>query len=502
MLFSHLSWRARLPLAMIAIVIVTEAVVTIALINRAIRDSRADLSSNARSLSAALSRSLRDPLLRDDVWQAFEIVRMPLHSLTQTDPLREILTLDQNGKIFAASDPFRYQTATHVTALTDIVAGDISSVSPPLFKLLDPDELGLNRLVALNPIQADDGSILGMVAILYDSEIFTERSLRAIREVIWLSFPGMLILIPLAWFLGGRLAQPLSQLSESISRIGQDSVASIRSRLPPPGKDEIGVLSQSAHTLLHELEKKSELERQVMTSNRLAAVGRVAAGIAHEIKNPVGGMLNAVDTALRHGRPDAFMQRTLGLIERGLDQILATVSALLVEARRDSPELTFQDIDDLKVLIQPAADLGGVKCHWEVDFSRFDTVRLPAHDVRQVLLNLLLNAIEAAQGKPLVEQQVGEAQHRIMEVLVFVEVTVSELTLRVANSGPPIPDEQRATLFEPFIFSEDKRSQASYGLGLWVCYRIVNRLGGVIDVDRLDGLTQFSVTIPIPVRSS
>jgi two-component system, NtrC family, sensor kinase len=219
---------------MIAIVIVTEAFVSIALVNRAIRDSRADLHSNARSLSAALSLSLRDPLLRDDVWQAFEIVRMPLHSLTQTDPLREILTFDQNGRIFAASDPFRYQTATHVSALTDIVSGDASSVIPPLFKLLDPDEPGLNRLVALNPIQADDGSVLGMVAILYDSEIFTERSLRAIQEVIWLSFPGMLILIPLAWFLGGRLALPLSQLSESISRIGQDSAASIRNRLPPP----------------------------------------------------------------------------------------------------------------------------------------------------------------------------------------------------------------------------------------------------------------------------
>jgi two-component system NtrC family sensor kinase len=501
MLFGHLSWRARLPLAMIAIVIVTEAVVTITLVNRAIRDSRADLNANARSLSAAMSRSLRDPLLRDDVWQAFEIVRLPLRSLTQTDPLREILTLDQNGKIFAASDPLRYQTATTVEVLTDIVAGDIASAVPPLFKFLNHDELGLNRLVALNPIQTDDGSILGMVAIFYDSEIFTKRSLRAIREVIWLSLPGMLILIPLAWFLGGRLALPLSRLSESISKIGQESASSIRSRLPPPGKDEIGVLSQSAHTLLDELEKKAELQSQVMTSNRLAAVGRVAAGIAHEIKNPVGGMLNAVDTAMRHGRPDIFMQRTLGLIERGLDQILATVSALLVEARRDSPELTPQDIDDLMVLIQPAADAGSLKCHWEVDFNQFDSVRLPAHDVRQILLNLLLNAIEAAQRRPFDGVQAVQVQQHVIDVLVFVKVTERTLTLKVMNSGPPIPDEQRATLFEPFIFSEDKRSQTSYGLGLWVCYRIVSRLGGVIDVDRLDHLTRFSVALPVQVSS-
>ena len=73
----------------------------------------------------------------------------------------------------------------------------------------------------------------------------------------------------------------------------------------------------------------------MIRSERLAAVGSLTTAIAHEIKNPIAGMLTAIDTASKHGRPDAFMQKTLGLLERGLNQIRKTVSALLVEGRVD-----------------------------------------------------------------------------------------------------------------------------------------------------------------------
>ena len=94
------------------------------------------------------------------------------------------------------------------------------------------------------------------------------------------------------------------------------------------------------------------LEEQIMAQDRLAAIGRVAAGVAHEINNPLGGLLTAIDT-YRHRPVDLkHPDRTLDLIERGLNQIHAIVSALLVESRLESRALNPHDIEDVETLIR------------------------------------------------------------------------------------------------------------------------------------------------------
>jgi signal transduction histidine kinase len=193
-----------------------------------------------------------------------------------------------------------------------------------------------------------------------------------------------------------------------------------------------------------------------------------------------GRMLNAIDTARMHGEPNRFTLKS-DLLERGLEQIRTTVSALLVEARLDSPQLSAQDWQDLHTLIQPQLAARGLRLKWRIDLPRGERLPLPAHLIRQLVLNILLNAVKsAAEGS---EVELGQ------------DCTIR--LLYVANAGAPIAPEVLGQLFEPFVVATERDGKRSYGLGLWVCYQIVRQLGGTITAESVDGRTRFAMSIPI-----
>ena len=116
MKLADLSYRVKIPLAISAVILLTELVVTTALVTRAFRDARADLEASARNLTTVLARSLRDPMVRDDLWQAFEVIRTPLAARTQDNPLQAIVVLDAQGRVFVASDPRRLPATSPASA--------------------------------------------------------------------------------------------------------------------------------------------------------------------------------------------------------------------------------------------------------------------------------------------------------------------------------------------------------------------------------------------------
>ena len=197
-------------------------------------------------------------------------------------------------------------------------------------------------------------------------------------------------------------------------------------------------------------------------------------------------MLNSLDTLARHGAPDALTRRTLGLLQRGLEQIRATVRALLVEARLDSPALTESDWIDLKELVQPQAAQRNIHLKWSIAVS--PTLPLPAHQVRQLVLNLLLNAIQACSHAGIVSLDVRERE--------------GSLTVAVTNTGEPPNAEQFESLFEPFVASGQDAGASPRGLGLWVSYQIVQQLRGSITAESEQGLTRFSAVLPLTSQPS
>jgi signal transduction histidine kinase len=153
------------------------------------------------------------------------------------------------------------------------------------------------------------------------------------------------------------------------------------------------------------------------------------------------------------------------------------VSALLVEARADRRTLTRDDFEDVRTLVEPGVNRRGGPLAWHVTLDA--ETSLPATPVRQLLLNLVLNALSAA----------GEGGRAV------VHVTASDARLRmlVENTGTPLPPERLDYLFEPFPSSR----RDGEGLGLWVCYQIVSQLHGRIDVEAVGVATRVRVDLPL-----
>jgi signal transduction histidine kinase len=481
--FTDLSYRLKIPLALTAVILMTEVVLTAALLTRALADAKRDMQSSANSLARTLNWTIREPLVKDDLWRVFEIVRAPVATKDPSSPLRDIIVLDARQRVYASSNPSRFPFATAQSALRPEMALALHNVADGEegFYFDFPGYFSDRDATAVVRVTTEDGSAIGFVLLSYDAQRLYDRAAGVLLDVVAISVPGLLILVPLGWIWGNRMAKPLSRLADVMGRVGRESPQSLSVRVEPEGADEIGQLARQFRNMLRQLAEKESLEHQVMVAERLAAVGRVSAGIAHEINNPLGGMLNALDTLSRHGSVDAFTEKTLGLLRRGLAQIRATVGALLLEARIDSPAMRSADWQDLKTLIAPQLEAKQVQLSWDIRVD--ESLPLPAHLVRQLGLNLLLNAAKAVET----EGKVG----------VQVSLDGACLTIRVSNSGQHIPMESLGRLFEPYQPDARHAPGRTFGLGLWVSYQIVTQLGGTISTSSEPGYTLFEVQLPV-----
>jgi signal transduction histidine kinase len=174
---------------------------------------------------------------------------------------------------------------------------------------------------------------------------------------------------------------------------------------------------------------------------------------------------------------DAATAHTVALLERGLQQITETVGALLVQARVQARDLGRQDFEDVRTLVEPQVAKKYIRLEFDLDLP--DSLPLPAGFVRQVLINLLLNAIAATP--------------RDGRIRVVAERTGDDFRMVVANEGEPPPREILSHLFEPFVSGRE----GGHGLGLWVTYQTVKQLNGSISVECRDGEIRFAVSLPL-----
>jgi signal transduction histidine kinase len=226
-----------------------------------------------------------------------------------------------------------------------------------------------------------------------------------------------------------------------------------------------------------------ELERQLFHSERLASVGRLAAGLAHEINNPLEGMsnyLSLLEEDLRDGRGAAARQM-LGRLRTGLERVAGTVRQVLAFA---DPGRAPKERLDLGPVLAEAVDLLRSTPAFRAVEVRFEPppepLVVPGNRVTlgQLFLNLLLNACQAQPDGGEVELAARREGDR-------VRVTV-------ADRGPGLPEEVEGRIFEPFV-----STRGSTGLGLAVCHGIVADHGGSVRAgDRPGGGAVFEVELP------
>jgi len=475
--FPNLSLRWKIPLRVMGAVLGTALAVTVALLVKDYEDMRQNLESHAKSLGRVLANTLVMPVLHDDLWRAFEILQSAreAHPAAAEMEAQMMVVLNDERRVFVASRPRDYPVGAEPNQLGGSLARLAESIAwgeTVEQQILEP--AGAAFYYVVSPL-VTDGELLGHVVLGYSKSAFLPRYLDLVARAALVTLLVLMVLLPVSWFWARRTGEPLLQLARAMEGVPANPESADLATLPH-SRDEIGLLAQAFRHMVDNLKRQRELEAQMLASERLAAVGRLSAGIAHEINNPLGGMLTAIKTWQRHGGGDPVASQTLSLLERGLTQIRNTVAALLVETKIQDRPFEPADIDDLLILIEAEAQARVVQIAPEGGLTV--SLPLPATLLRQILLNLLLNAIAAANEGG--------------RVKLGVEASNGMLRLSVCNDGQHIPDEQMAYLFEPFASGRAK----GHGLGLWVVYQIVRQLNGGLTVDSEPGCTTFNIEIP------
>jgi signal transduction histidine kinase len=480
-MLKDLKYHYKIPLSLTLVIAATALVVSATLTLRAYQDAKRELVTNVLGLGKVLSRTLRPALLHDEVWQAYEIVTTPLDSRSERGAAeRIIVVLDGKNLVYVASSPDRFPMLERLAAVdSEFAELDKRMTSSRSDEPFTAEEASWDFIHVVVPILAEDGARLGTLVISSSRVLFLPQFYEALGGVALSTLVVLLVLLPIGWYWGRRMAAPLEYLADSMTKVGREAVEELQRGLPRGG-DEIGMLSAGFSMMLEELEEKKAMQKQMLASERLAAIGRLTAGISHEINNPLGGMLNAISTFKKHGSGDAMTMKTISLLERGLLQIRETVGALLVEARLESHALTTEDFEDARTLVTPDAQGKSAELVWNNEIV--EPLPLPSTQVRQILLNLLMNAVAAVEPKGRLECSISRVN--------------GSLRMSIANDGKQINRERLEHLYEPFATHGEATTGGS-GLGLWVTYQLVQQLNGRIEADSRPSGTTFTVTLPI-----
>ncbi|GAB4111720.1 MAG: hypothetical protein OHK0013_47840 [Sandaracinaceae bacterium] len=301
-----------------------------------------------------------------------------------------------------------------------------------------------------------------------------------------------------------RLARGEGSASARIE--GAREVASLAMTFNAMGedlRDERAALEARLAELEQALSALEQAKTSLVRSEKLASVGRIAAGIAHEIGNPLAAILGLVELlrggGLEAAEQDEFLRRVQGETER----IHRIIRGLLDFARSPSEAQTGRGaevgpcVEDAVHLVTPQKDLRRVRIERRVA-EGLPPVRLSADGLTQIVLNLLLNAADAIEAKRSAGADALEATDAEDTILVEADLTADgdAVKLRVIDSGTGIDEAARASMFEPFFTT--KPVGRGTGLGLAVCLTMVEQVGGTLHADNHpSGGACFELVVPV-----
>ncbi len=307
----------------------------------------------------------------------------------------------------------------------------------------------------------------------------------------------LLLIIGSALYLSRLLTIPLKELTESAHKIGEGHLDTPVPRLT---KDEIGQLAQAFDEMRVRLkdsyehleervqQRTEELRKaqfQIMHQEKMASLGLLAAGIAHEIGNPLTSISSLIQLLKRRAK-DEETREYLNTVLEHINRISSIVRELVDFSR---PRSEVEQPTDVNQVIQSAVgivrfDKRAKKIQLDVELDpHLPSVTLVPDQLQQVVLNILMNALDAMeqQGDRLRVRSYRRNRHIVIEI---------------EDNGMGIPKEHLSRIFEPFFTT--KPVGKGTGLGLTVSYGIIQKFGGDILVDSQEGQgTRFTIVLPV-----
>lgn len=354
------------------------------------------------------------------------------------------------------------------------------------------------------PLEAPDGTLYGAVQLL-QLESFVKEDARASRNAIVALTVGIILVSSLTLFIVTHyvIARPLRGLVENIRAL---QLGGRSRRLPVQGGDELAGVAEefnvmvdrleSAHaSLLAEQRERRQAELGFRNAERLAALGQLAAGLAHEIGTPLNVIGGRTDLLIRKQPQGDSLNRNLRIIAEQINRIARIVREMLGFARISEPRLAPTAVGDVlrSVLefVEQRLEQSGLRATVDIP-PGLPTLRADADQLYEVFLNLVLNAADA-MGR---DGRLQVGAHAFTGAHPERPGTVGEyLVVEFLDDGEGIQPEHLGRVFDPFFTT--KSVGRGSGLGLSVAYGIVQEHGGWIDVQSRPGAgTRVAVYLP------
>lgn len=460
---------AKVPLMVAALVLLVAVVMSSGVLVRLAQEQQSRVAALAGAYLEGATAALAPALARHDIWDAFDTLDRFRRNFAALD-LRLAVAVLPDGTVLAATDPRRLRAGA---ALPPDLARRIGR---GLVIDADDDRAWMAREIS------ESGISLGRV--LVEIDLAQERAARIrLGFLLGAANAGLaLALALLGWWLTARMLRPVQLLTRHLGAAGAPGLLDRRAYAGISA--EFAALFETFDAMVRAAGERKTLAARLAEEERLATLGTLAGSMAHEVNNPLGGMMTALDTLDVHGADAAVRAQSVGFLRRGLADIRNVVrtSLVLYKAQPGPAVLTGEALDDLRYLVGPEAARRRVALAWDNRLT--DVPVVDATAVRQAVLNLLLNAVAASPA------------HGTVRLTAACPGT--ELTIAIEDEGPGLAGPFVAMLGTPA--PAPAPPAGSIGLGLWGALRAARTLGGTLHRAPSASGTMLVLQIPVEVR--
>ncbi len=344
-------------------------------------------------------------------------------------------------------------------------------------------------ITAYEPIKNIQGQVIGILYVGILEEKFTDMRINIVSIFIGVTILGIAIAFGVTLVLANSIVKPVSRLTTASRHIADGDFSY---KLDIKSNDEIGELGNIFNFMVRSIRErdtkiKEFAQAKMAEAERLAMIGQLAAGVAHEINNPLTGIILYCDIVLKSMPEDDVKRKNLEKINHEAMRCKSIVKGLLDFARHKKPETkedsVNQTLETTLSLVKNQPLFHNINLKNDLDQS-LPLIKIDAGQIQQVFMNIIMNAVEAMDGKGdlSIKSQLSEDEK-------YIEISFTD-------TGPGIKSEHLKRIFEPFFTTKDA-SHGGVGIGLAISYRIIRNHSGRVDVtSEMRKGTTFTIKLP------
>ncbi len=470
------------------------------------RQLLAEVERSANQLSETIKRSTHHDMLLNRPQSVHRII----NTIGAQEGIEKVRIFNKEGEIILSTEPgdLGQMVDQHTEACDMCHAADkpLERVPASERTRIFTAASGTRTFAIINPIynepscwqnachaHDEDQKVLGVLDISMSLEE-VERNIQAgrMRLLIFALIAIAAISLIINWLVKQIVLKPVGELVKATRKVAEGDLT--HAIVGIDKDDEIGRLAASFNVMM---EKLAEAQRQLLQSDKLASLGRMAAGIAHEINNPLTGVLTYSSFLLKNAEDQPKLKEDLEVIVRETKRCREIVKGLLDFSRQTasttSPTPVNGIVRNACRIVEHQLSIQKVRIEMRLP-SQSPMVDADMMQIEQVLVNLLVNAGDAiGKGGGTVTIEVGIAT--AADAVNGRESPEGMVRIRVTDTGCGIPAEGLTKLFEPFYSTKGAKGT---GLGLAIVWGIIERHQGQIKVDSMVG-RGTTVTILLPV---